>query len=44
MENVWNESELKTLDELLTSEEKAFLDNEVAETRAAQKHEAHRPT
>ena len=40
----WNESELKTLDELLTPEEKEFLDNDVAQTRAAQKQEAHRPT
>ena len=41
---VWNESELKTLAELLTPDEKAFLENDVAHTRAAQKQEAHRPT
>lgn len=41
---IWNEDELKTLDELLTQEEKDFLDNDVAQTRAAQSVELHRPT
>lgn len=44
MKEIWNESELKLLGELLTSDEKEFLNTTVVEERRAQSEESHRPT
>ncbi|MBR6680419.1 MAG: glycoside hydrolase family 32 protein [Clostridia bacterium] len=44
MKEIWNESELKLLNELLTSDEKEFLNTTVVEERRAQSEERGRPT